>query len=172
MFEPKHIKRWTMPEHYFGETWPAYYSSGVGQSRDSDALERSNFACMLAAIGGESETVAVVRESHWAVGWVEWIAIHQDDEKALQVADAVQEGLQDYPAIDEDHWSDLEYNEAADYWDGMSPREKVQWALDERKRYHWLAGEPVWRYGRMSYGALGNYDSPIASALHEKLRCG
>lgn len=40
----KHIKRWTMPDSYFGETWPDYYSSGVGQSRDSDSLERSNFA--------------------------------------------------------------------------------------------------------------------------------
>jgi hypothetical protein len=36
-----------MPDSYFGATWPDYYGSSVGQSRDSDALERSNFACML-----------------------------------------------------------------------------------------------------------------------------
>src|SRR6266436_1054881 len=65
-YEPEHLKLWTMPDCYFGEVWPAYYSAGVGQSRDSDALERSNFACMLKAVGGESDTVQVVRESHWA----------------------------------------------------------------------------------------------------------
>ncbi|WMT78832.1 hypothetical protein [Bradyrhizobium sp. Ash2021] len=89
MTQPKHLRRWTMPANYFGAVWPAYYSSGVGQSRDSDALERSNFECMLKALGGETETVVVVRELHWAVGWVEWIAIHQDDEKALKIADDI-----------------------------------------------------------------------------------
>lgn len=41
--------------------------------------------CMLRELGGESETVRVVRESHWAVGWVEWIAIHESDiEESVQ----------------------------------------------------------------------------------------
>lgn len=115
-YEPTHLKRWTMPDHYFGEVWPAYYSSGVGQSRDSDALERSNFFCMLRELGGETETVQVVRESHWAVGWVEWIAIHQDDEKALQVADAIKGKLKDYPVVDESHWSEVEQEDANLTW--------------------------------------------------------
>lgn len=120
MFEPVNLKLWTMPDHYFGAVWPATYSAGVGQSRDSNALERSNFACMLSALGGESETVTVVRESHWAVGWVEWIAIHQDDEKALRIADEIRGALDDYPIVDESHLSELEWNEAADYWEGMT----------------------------------------------------
>src|SRR5688572_21906331 len=108
MYEPTYLKRWTLPSHYFGEHWPEYYGSGCGQSRDSDALERSNFACMLAALGGESDTVQVVRESHWAVGWVEWIAIHQDDETALRIADGIAERLRDYPVVDESHYSETE----------------------------------------------------------------
>lgn len=94
-YTPKHLRRWTMPDHYFGEVWPDYYSAGVGQSRDSDALEESNFRSMLKILGGESETVLVVRESHWAVGWVEWIAIHATDDKALAAADETQERLAD-----------------------------------------------------------------------------
>ncbi|MEH2570123.1 hypothetical protein [Bradyrhizobium sp. AZCC 2289] len=89
IYDPEHLQRWTLPANYVGAVWPAYYSSGVGQSRDSDALERSNFACMLRELGGESETVIVVRETHYLVGWVEWIAIHQDDEKALAIADEI-----------------------------------------------------------------------------------
>jgi len=91
-YQPKNIQRWTRPDHYFGKAWPDYFSSGVRQSRDSDALERSNFECMLKALGGESETVIVVRETHWAVGWVEWIAIHESDDKALKIADDIQAG--------------------------------------------------------------------------------
>src|SRR6266481_6815350 len=93
IYDPEHLQRWTLPPNYFGAEWPDYFSSGVGQSRDSDALERSNFTSMLTALGGESETVIVVRETHWAVGWVEWIAIHQDDEKALKIADDIRRQL-------------------------------------------------------------------------------
>ena len=115
-YEPTNLKLWTMPENYFGEVWPATYSAGVGQSRDSSALERSNFAAMLKAIGGESETVTVVRESHWAVGWVEWIAIHQDDSAALKTADDIQKRLEDYPVIDESDWSEREDEDAQEIW--------------------------------------------------------
>lgn len=135
-YTPTHLKLWTPPEHYFGEVWPATYSSGVGQSRDSDALERSNFACMLEAIGGESDTVTVVRESHWLVGWIEWIAIHQDDDKALELADKVQEGLADYPIVNEDHWSQLEQEDADQTWQNCySPLERVAYIRKFRNQF-------------------------------------
>ena len=92
----KHLKRWERPRHYFGAEWPDYYSAGVEQSRDSDGLEQSNFAVMLRALGGESKTVIVVRESRWAVGWVEWIAIAELDAVALGIADAACARLADY----------------------------------------------------------------------------
>lgn len=169
MYEPKHLKLWTMPENYAGEVWPGYYVA-AGQHRDSDALTRSNFRCTLNALGGESETVQVVRESHWASGWVEWIAIHQDDEKALRIADEIKAQLEDYPVVDDEDFSDLETDEAAGYWESLSPRDKVQMAMDERARYHWLAKEPVWRFGRMDYPTLANDGSTIAEAIYERLR--
>ena len=126
-FEPVHLKRWEMPSHYFGAEWPEYYSSGVGQHRDSDALTRSNFRCMLKALGGESDTVHVVRESHWAVGWVEWIAIHESNAEALITADEIADRLEAYPVVDEDDWSTLEYDEACEYWERMSVRERAEY---------------------------------------------
>lgn len=169
-YEPIHLKLWTMPDHYMGAVYPATYSAGVGQSRDSSALERTNFKTMLDLLGGESETVRVIRESHWAVGWVEWIALDQDDDTALEIADQAMGRLKEYPSLDDDAWSELEYEEAADYWDGLSPREKVQTAMEERKRYHWLQATPVWPFGRLSFYELGNRDCPIANAIHEHLR--
>lgn len=112
----------------------------------------------------------VVRESHWAVGWVEWIAIHQDDERACQIADDLRDHYNDYPVVDESDYSDLEWNEAADYWEGMSPRDRVAYAMQERKRYHWLAKESVWIYGRYDYPTLANYGSTISEAICESLR--
>lgn len=167
--EYKHIKLWTMPQYYAGESWPNTYRAGVGQSRDSDALERSNFTAMLDLLGGESDTVTVVREGHWACGWVEWIAIDASDETACAAADAAMERLEDYPALDEDAWSNLEWEEASDYWDSLSPRAKVEMAIWTRKRYHWLQNEPVWPLGRLSFHQLANRDGEIANALYEQL---
>ena len=136
MYEPKHLKRWTMPDSYFGAVWPAYYSAGVGQSRDSDALERSNFATMLANLVGESDTVEVVRESHWAAGWVEWIAIHQDDEPALSIADKANERLQNYPILDEDDFSEREREEAEEIWSNCyNDQERIDYIRKHRSQF-------------------------------------
>lgn len=119
------LKRWTMPDSYYGEVWPKHYVF-LAQHRDSDACTRSNFACGLAAIGGESDTVLVIRERHWAVGWVEWVAIHESDTPALAQADKLLDDLDDYPVLDEENLSDLEYTEAEEHWASLSVRERVE----------------------------------------------
>lgn len=136
IYEPEYLKRWTHPANYVGETWPNYYSAGIGQSRDSDALERSNFACMLEALGGESETVTVVRESHWAIGWVEWIAIDQDDGVALKIADSLKCKLGLYPILDEENFSELEQQDADQTWKNCFDwRERVVYIREHRSQF-------------------------------------
>jgi hypothetical protein len=133
---PKHLKPWSLPSHYIGECWYEYYSAGVSQHRDSDCLERSNFQSMLEHLGGESDTVTVVSENHWAVGWVEWIAIHQNDERSLQIADAIQAKLQDYPVINEDHWGELEMEEANQVWrECYQPQERIEYIRQNRSQF-------------------------------------
>lgn len=122
----KALKRWTMPDSYWGAEWPDYFIF-LSQHRDSDALSRSNFECGLEALGGESETVQVVRERHWAVGFVEWIAIHESDERALELAEEILCGLSDYPVLNEEHFYALEYSEAEQYWESMSVRERMDY---------------------------------------------
>jgi len=140
MFEPKHLKRWTMPSHYFGANWPNHYSAGVGQSRDSDCLEESNFACMLRELGGESDIVIVVRESHWAVGWVEWIAIEADgtdeSDKALAIADKIKGDLKDYLIIDENDLSEREQAAADQTWQNCySWQERIKYIRSHRSQF-------------------------------------
>ena len=112
------LNEWTTPDSYFGATWEGHYVF-LGQHRDSDLLERSNFRSALEAIGGESENdngVQVVREGHWAVGWVEWIAIPPGPSVALAEANEIMEGLESYPVVNEDDWCELEAEEANEVW--------------------------------------------------------
>ena len=130
------LTKWTMPDHYFGATWPEYYQSGFGRSRDSDCLEQSNFATALAALGGESDTVLVIRESHWAVGWVEWIAIHQDDDAAIAIAETLNALREDYPVLDENDWSEREQEEANDVWKQCyNEIERVKYIRENRGQF-------------------------------------
>lgn len=121
----KSLTRWTLPDSYYGAEWSEYFVF-LSQSRDSDVLTRSNFECGLNALGGESETVQVVREKHWAVGWVEWIAIHESDTESLQKADEMLCALSDYPVLDESHFSELEHSEAETQWQQMPIKWRVE----------------------------------------------
>lgn len=139
-YEPKHLRRWTMPDSYFGATWPNHYSSGVGQSRDSDCLEESNFATMLRFLGGESDIVTIVRESHWAVGWVEWIAIEADgtaeSDNALKIADEAKARLEDYPVLDESDFSEREMEAANETWKNcFNDSQRLEWIKKNRSQF-------------------------------------
>ena len=90
------------------------------QTRDSDHLTESNFAAALKTLGGESETVEIVRFGHWAVGWVEHLFVHPS--RKAEVA-AIEAQLEDYPALDEDDWSQRESDAAFESW--------VQFGCDE-----------------------------------------
>lgn len=120
----RHLKKWTRPDHYAGADWPEWFVF-LGRDRESDALTRSNFECGLARLGGESDTVQVVREKHWAVGWVEWVAVHEADAARLTAADDMLTALHAYPVLDDDHFSDLEWVEVGEAWAGLSVRERV-----------------------------------------------
>lgn len=100
--------RWKLPPSYFGAQWPSYYVA-AGRSRDSDALEESNFRVTLKRLGGEKDpAVIVVRESHWAVGWVEWIGVHENNKAGLAELRKIIEEKESYPILDEEDFSEEE----------------------------------------------------------------
>jgi hypothetical protein len=131
------VKAWTYPKDYFGAEWHGWYSAGFGQSRDSDALESSNFQTAYDALkplanqlsvetqGGLDipatlciypSSIQIVRESHWAVGWVEWIAIHGSNTVALDKARELCERANDYPVLDEGDFSRRENEQCEQVW--------------------------------------------------------
>lgn len=111
-YTPRNLKKWASPQYYFGEEWSHMYIF-LARTRDSDNLEESNFEAALKALGGESDTVKIIRDSHWACGWIEWLGIDESDAAALEKADDIADALADYPVLDENDYADREYR---DFW--------------------------------------------------------
>jgi hypothetical protein len=121
-----YLNRWRRAPNYIGHEWPEWFVV-LGRHRDSDILTNSNFECVLKALGGESETIRVIRESHWAVGWVEWLGIHESSEATLDLAESILDGLDGYPVFDEQDYSRRELDAANDFWESLSLRQRVKW---------------------------------------------
>lgn len=92
------------------------------QTRDSDTLTQSNFAACLAILGGEGENVEVHRFRHWGPGWFDVILCHPSLSAEVR---AIEARLENYPALDEDDWSERQWNAAADYWSACSLKERI-----------------------------------------------
>lgn len=109
----------------------------LSMHRDSDVLARSNWAVGgdllrdAADASGAPDSVYDWRAGHWAVGWVDYLMVKRDaPESVLEAAAEILESLADYPALSDDHWSDLEWTEAADYWAGLSVRDRCHMIRD------------------------------------------
>lgn len=87
----------------------------VCQTRDSEALSRSNFRVALEML---EETDSDEKDSdyethsfnHWGPGWFD-IIIVKPGTKAHDVAKDIESRLEDYPVLDEGDWSELESEE-------------------------------------------------------------
>lgn len=98
----------TMPQwtgcDYIGERYDDYLVL-ASQHRDSTLMEQSNFDVALIRMGGESDTVKVVRFAHWAVGWVDQLLICHTDMAMVQQGNAILAALEEYPVLDEDDYN-------------------------------------------------------------------
>lgn len=143
------LKLWQHPSNYIGKQWNGYVSAGIGQTRDSSALERANFETARSALC-DLPGVEIVSENHWACGWIEWIAIPLCSFKALEIAQDLADRLKEYPCLDEQLWSDFESEEANDYWTHASKRERIRLCAN--------AGESIFA-ARLPYPPDGVFDA-------------
>lgn len=135
-----------------GETW-AYT---ISVNRDSGLLDQSNWE----VITNDMETrfpndVAIERASHWAVGWVDYLAVRMlDDSGKVTVAgkaliDWVKK-LEGYPIADEEHWSEKEHEYA-----GESIDREISAILDDNEIAFTEADvENVYQWLRENTGAI------------------
>lgn len=111
--------------NYLGEVPESKWLCLLTQTRDSDALSRSNFRSALKELGGESDSVRIDRFWHWACGWWEALSVLEGSEahkKAIQI----EADLNDYPVVDEQDYSELQWEEATSFWCSLSIKERVE----------------------------------------------
>lgn len=131
----------------------------VGQNRDSDALQRSNFRVILKDLGGEGDNVEVHRFGHWACGWFEVILVRPGTPEAKN-AEAWEAALSDYPVASEDDFSDEEYEEANLTWRNCyRPAERIEYIRDHRSQFEFRS------FADMLGCVRGNYFAGYASEL-------
>jgi hypothetical protein len=99
-----------------GITWAFTFSV----HRDSDQLERSNWEVISSDLMKKHpNTVEITHCGHWAVGWIDHLTVKMVDKNGritragLDVLDWY-EKLTDYPLADEQHYSDLQWEEGYD----------------------------------------------------------
>jgi hypothetical protein len=139
---------WKHPRNYFG-----YSPDGdfiiVGQHRDSDCLDRSNYTCAMAKLSEVAKKfqsppeepdedlprtqgwVYDFRQNHFMVGWSETLLVRKDaPAELLDAAEEILQALEAHPTLDKDHFSKLEqselaYLEAEEHWDELTQEERV-----------------------------------------------
>ena len=144
MKNPYALTPWTRPECYAGATWEGWLVF-LGRNRDSDLLSNHNFDTAFERLSGvnselpddgtpwvdrdgviSGNTVEIVRESHWAVGWIEWIAIHPSNTQAVAMAEEMARDLDAYPVLDEDRWSEKEHDAVEESWAALSVQDRLE----------------------------------------------
>ena len=141
---PKHhdhqlpeLEPWKYPRDYIGEDYTGYLVVGIGRNRDSGPLENSNYETALAElnkaalplerdwphaeVGGPP--VLEVSAKHWAVGWIEYLLVHPDAKAVVRRARELRAQLEDYPVLDENDFSDREYEEYQENWESWGRAE-------------------------------------------------
>ena len=144
------MKLYERPNSYCG---PEYYGCYpfIARCRDSRLVESSNWKGITedlkkkfgpeqcGAYGDEEYDIQgklnedfrkpvtwfIIRDSHWAVGWIETLYIHQDAKEIVAWAEAVEKRLEGYPIYDEDLFSEMEMEQKTEYWQSCSKDEKV-----------------------------------------------
>lgn len=128
---------------YFGESGDWLIACSI--HRDSDCLSRSNFEVMQSTLNalpsvknweGENHPVSVERFSHWAVGWIDYLAIHPNCAEAIAEAEKMRARIEDYPVLDETHFSNMEMEEANQVWrDCYSAKERIAYIREHGSQF-------------------------------------
>lgn len=94
-----------------GESRADWFVAPVSITRDTPpgSLDRSNWEVLKAQLSAlPGEDFEVHRFGHWACGWFEIILVRPGT-KAAEVAQAAEDKIADYPALNEDDWSQREW---------------------------------------------------------------
>lgn len=132
-FQPEYLKKWTTADpacgtmnNYMGDDKSDHYVVYAKVVREGCILSESNYDKIkecLEAIDSEADLDFYV--SHWAVGPIDYILVHEDNEPLLREADKIAKALADYPILDEEDFSKREWQWANENWQSMNLQERI-----------------------------------------------
>lgn len=92
---------------YFGERGDWLLAAATAEC--ADIVVRANFKAFVAAL---PEDAIAVEDFGGAFGYGSWLLIDPEREDAIEIAEAIKRDLEDYPVIDDEVLSTLEFEEA------------------------------------------------------------
>lgn len=163
MYKPIHLQKYERPNSYIGPDYYEYFVFLV-QHRDSDTLTRANWKAATIELGKiakeNEETWQIIRDSHWAVGWIEFLYIHESAEEILKAADQMQKSIEQYPVLNEEIWSEIEENEANEIWiNCYDAKERLEYIRKYRSQFEFHD------FADIRANVKGEYFSGYASEL-------
>lgn len=133
------METWKHPSSYGGFSPDGDYCV-LSRNRDSAVLDESNWAVACKTLGAEAHDSGEMddrpavyhwRAGHWACGWVEYLMVRADaPQETIDAAQEIVDSLEGYPVLDDDHYSNAEYEAAAAWWDRESVRTRAGWCAE------------------------------------------
>ena len=113
-------------EGYLGEDWFKDWFVIASRNRDSRILDQSNFESILESMGGESDTVQIIRSGHWACGWIELLLVNPTNIDKVEHAEWIHFELSKYPVFDENNYYRMEADYAIELWKELPLKERIE----------------------------------------------
>lgn len=99
----------------------------IGTHRDADTLTRSNWEVIKDDLLERfPDAFIVFHTSHCLVGWYDHLAVDTSNDAAMEALAEWTRALESYPVASDEHWSELEWNEACEYWERASVRDRAE----------------------------------------------
>jgi hypothetical protein len=150
---------WDSMQNYMGEIPEPSWLVLLTRNRDSDLLTESNWEGALKTLGGEGENVEIFRFGHWACGWWEALCVKEGTEKEI-IANTLEKRLENYPILNEDEFSQREYEEANRVWkECYNARERAEYIRKHQNQFEFHS------FSDIRATVRGDYFSGYASEL-------
>lgn len=131
--KPSAFDSWS---NYMGDRPEDSWLCVMTQNRDADTLTRSNWVVACERLKEkDSENVEIFRFGHWACGWWEALAVREGTPEADE-AQKIADKLEDYPILEEDHFSEMETKEADEVWKNCyGTKERLEYIREHRDQF-------------------------------------